>query len=375
MGRKRAILCLLAAAFLLVLPAPGAWAREAGEDQEEALYEKSGAGEMYDSLDGDARELLSRAGVEGARVEGELELEGLFQGLSQLLREELAGPLKAAASLLAVILLCRLASCLEAGGLGRTAALAGTVACAGIVAAPLAELIHQVRTVSEAASAFLLASVPVYAGLMVASGSAVTGGSYSFLTLAAGNAIPLLVTGLILPLLTLFLALALVSAVSAARLGRLASSLYGFAKWALLLAVTLFSGFLSVQTALNAQVDAAANKAAKLLASSAIPIVGGAFGDAVAAIQNSVHLVKSGVGAFGILASLCIFAPAVIQAALWVAVCTLGEIAGDVFETPKLGAFLGSCAGVARMLLAVLASICAVSVVSAAVVLFVKGGL
>ena len=197
-----------------------------------------------------------KQGVEEGQIGSDLGLNGLFGALSRLIRDEIAAPLKAAASLLAVILLCRLAACLEEARLGKTAALVGALACAGIVAAPLAELIAGVQTAAQAASAFLVASVPVYAGLLAASGSAVTGSSYSLLTLAAGNAIPLLVSGLVLPLLSLFLALALVSAVSGAGLDRLAKSLYGFAKWALVLAVTVFSGFLSIQTALNAQVDA-----------------------------------------------------------------------------------------------------------------------
>lgn len=370
-GKHRlALAACLAAACLLFLPAPTARAQGAEEAE---LYEKSGAPGLYDSLDGETRDLLSQAGVEEGQIGSDLGLNGLFGALSRLVRDEIAAPLKAAASLLAVILLCRLAACLEEARLGKAAALVGALACAGIVAAPLAELIAGVQTAAQAASAFLVASVPVYAGLLAASGSAVTGSSYSLLTLAAGNAIPLLVSGLVLPLLSLFLALTLVSSVSGAGLDRLAKSLYGFAKWALVLAVTVFSGFLSIQTALNAQVDAATSKAAKLAVSSAIPIVGSAFGDAIAAIQNSVHAVKSGVGAFGILAALYIFAPAAIRTALWVGVCTAGQIAGELFQAPKLGAFLGSCAGVARMLLAVLASICTVSVVSAAVVLFARG--
>ena len=132
---------------------------------------------------------------------------------------------------------------------------------------------------------------------------------------------------------------------------------------------------LSVQTVLNAQVDAASGKAVKFLASSAVPIVGGAFGDAVAAIQNSVEIVKSGVGAFGILAALCIFVPAMLQGALWMGVCLLGQVAAGLFDTPRLGSLFGACAWVAKMVLAVLVSVCAVAVVCAALVLCVKGSL
>ena len=67
--------------------------------------------------------------------------------------------------------------------------LAGAAACAGVLGAPLLELIESAGEVIQGACAFLGASVPVYAGLMAASGSASAGGSYSFLALAAGSAI------------------------------------------------------------------------------------------------------------------------------------------------------------------------------------------
>ncbi len=351
--------------------APKAEAQE--PDLQEELLQKSGAEEMYDSLDNETKGLLSQAGIEKASVDGEG--KGLFSILSQLLQEKLAGPFKALASLTAVIILCKLANCFDSSELGGISAFAGALACAAVVVAPLLKVMDSTQRAVESASVFLLASVPVYGGLMAAGGSAAAGTSYSFLALSAANVIPILSSSLIFPMLHVFLALALTASVSEIKLDRLAGSLYGFAKWLLVLAVTLFSGILSVQTMLNAQVDAVGSKTAKLFASAAIPIVGSAFGDAIGAIQNSVHMVKSGVGAFGILAALCIFAPAAMEAAIWTAVCFAGQIIGDIFETPKLSSFLGMCGSAARMVLAVIAATCAVSVVSAAIVLFVKGSL
>ncbi len=375
MARRKRWLAVFLGVFFLFLLCPGISARAQEEKFETGLYQKSGAEDLYDGLEQDAKDLLSQAGVDSGQAGTDVSWEGLFQAASQLLRDKLSGPLKALAALTAVAVLCRLANCFEAGETEDAAALAGALACAAAVAVPLLELLRSTQRTVESASVFLLASVPVYGALMAASGSAAAGTSYSFLTLAAGNAIPILSSTVLFPLLRVFLALALVSSVSQVKFDRLAKSLYGFLKWLLVLAVTAFSGVLSVQTALNAQVDAATNKAAKLIASTAIPIVGGAFGDAVAAIQNSVHMVKSGVGAFGILAALCIFAPAAIEAGLWVGVCDLGQIVGDLFETPKISSFLGMCGSAARMILAVIAATCAVCVVSAAILLFVKGSL
>lgn len=368
MGAKKGfvVMCLVLAALFWIVPC------RASAEELSDIYEKSGAGELYDSLDNETQDLLSKAGVENGtwKEEDGGELFGMF---SDLLREKLAAPLKGLAALLGVVILCRLAGNFEEGG--DVSLLAGTLACAGILTVPLLELIRGTEEVVESACVFLGASVPVYSALLLASGSTAVSGSYSFWTLAAGNLIPAVSAALLMPLLHIFLMLSLVSPLCGKKFDKLLSSLYGFAKWVLVFAVTLFSGILSVQTMLNSQMDAAAGKTVKLIASSAIPIVGGAFGDAVSAIQSSLHIVKSGVGAFGILAAICIFAPTMIQAALWMGVCLLGQVSADLFDTPRLGSLFGACVSVAKMILAVLVSVCAVVIVCAALVLFVKGTL
>ena len=368
MRNKKAFLPLLLAVLLLVCLCPvRAAASEVGE-----IYKKSGAEGIYDSLDQETQALLSQMGMEKGEPLPSEEGEGLLQTLSQLLREKLAAPLKGMAALLSVVVLSRLAVVFEEGG--DTVILAA-LACAAVLTAPLLELIQAAEQVIDSACAFLGAGVPVYAALMAASGSGGAGGAYSTLALTAGSLIPVLSSAVLLPLLHAFLMLALASPLCKSRFDHLISSLYGFAKWLLVLSVTLFSGLLSVQTMLGAQIDAASSKAVKLIASSAIPIVGGAFGDAVAAIQNSVQIVKSGAGAFGILAALCIFAPTFLQAALWLGVCLVCQAAAGLFDASRLAALFGACGSVARMLLALMASVCAVAVVCVAMVLLVKGSL
>lgn len=368
-SRHLARILLLALVFLILCAVPA----RAEVTQEDELYEKSGASGMYDSLDGDTRELLSKAGVDSPEMEEELSFDRIFQAISQMLREKLSSPLKTLAALIAIILLCRLGGCFEKSEIGAVSTLVGTVSCAAVIVVPMIGLIDSTRLVMDSASVFLLASIPVYSALMVAAGNVVTGGAYSFFTLAAANAVPLLSAGLIIPILNIFLAFAVATAVSQVKFEKLTARLYQFCKWLLILLVTVFSGLLSLQTMLNMHVDSVTAKTAKLIASSAIPIVGGAFSDALSAIQSSIQIVKSGVGAFGILASLFIFLPVTIEAVLWVIVCSVGEIAGDLFEVPKLASFLGVCASVARMILAVIISTAAVSIVSASIVLLLRG--
>ncbi len=368
--KRKIMVGLLSLAVLLCTAAPALAQTKEIRDE---LLEESGAQGLYAGLDSETRELLREAGIDGPTAGSGA--NGLLAALGNLLRERLTGPFSALAALVALTVLCRLGGTFGTSGTEPAVSLAGSAAAAAVAAVPILSLMETVERAVETAGAFLLAAAPVYTALLIASGNGATGGSYSFLTLAAGNMIPLLSSGVIFPLLRVLLALALTASVSQVRLDKLVGTVFGFAKWLLVISVSVFSGILSVQTTLNAQIDAAGAKTAKLFASAALPIVGSALGDAVTAVKNSVDLVKSGVGAFGILAVICLLAPAVIQAFLWSAVCAAGQIAGDLFEAPRISAFLGACANIAKMLLAVLVSTGVVAVASAAILLFVRSSL
>jgi len=361
--------------FLVCLAVGGIGLRasaDGGPGLEEQIAEKSGMDEVLGSLDKGTRTLLSQWG--GDELAEGISAEKIFHSLCGMVQEKLTGPLKACAALVGILVLSRLAGCMGEGEPSGAAALLGCLACGVVIAPHVLGLVTRCGAAAESASAFLLASVPAYAALLSASGSVTAGGSYSLLTLGAGNLLPLLTSGVLLPLLRVFMALSVSACVSGVKVQKLASSLYSFTKWLLLVAVTLFSGILSVQTILNTHMDAAANKAVKLITSSAIPIVGGALGDALGAIQSSVQVVRSGAGAFGVLAALCIFAPAMIEAALWAGVCTLGQIAADLCDVSPAASLLGACASAVKLVLAVLCSLCVVCLTCAGVVLFVKGG-
>ena len=362
---RRAVMALAVLAIFLVL-SPSARAED--------ILEKSGAGELYSVLDKDTQALLDSAGAGEGTIAQPVSGEGMFRELSRMVREKLSAPLKALGALLAVCVMGRFCGCFEEGNLAGTARLTISAACGLVLASPVLGLLETCQRVTDSAAAFLGAAVPVYAGLLGASGNAAAGSGYSFVAMLAGEALPVLAGGFFLPLLRVYLALSVAASLSGSGLSRLTGALYSFCKWGMVMAVTVFAGILSLQTAVNAQVDAAANKAAKLALSTGVPIVGSALGDAAAAIQNSLNMVRSGAGAFGILAALCIFAPAVVECLLWAGVCMAAQTAAEVLEVPQAGAMAGAFGGAARMVLAVLASVCVVCLVTAGAIVFVRTG-
>lgn len=358
--------------FLIVLFAVTALSTSVfGEETESDIYAQSGAEDLLAALPDEARELLS--GISPSAAGSTDNMPRFLSALSEQLREMLLAPLKTIMILLAIVILCRIIFEIAPEELHYLISFCGTL-CAAITLFPeITGLIHQASVVLEAVSVFLLAAVPVYAGLLISAGNAAAGTTYGALTLAAANGISAISTNISIPLLRVFLVFSAVSGVTSYNLKKLTDGLYKFLKWMMILAVTVFSGVLSVQTLVTAQSDQITAKAAKLIASSAIPIVGGAFGDALSAIGGSVSLIKSSVGAFGLLASLAVFLPICMRAVIWLAVCQLSALAADLFELSGVVNFLEGCAAVIRLLLASVISVGVVSVVSAAVVLCVRG--
>ena len=75
----------------------------------------------------------------------------------------------------------------------------------------------------------------------------------------------------------------------------------------------------------------------------------------------------------GLLASLAIFLPLCIKAAAWLLICFCAGLTAEVLGLKPLASFLNGCAAALRLLIAAVCSVGAVAVVSAAVVLCVRG--
>ena len=356
---------------LLIVFAPQVYAADMDAVRED-MFRESGANSLLRALPEETQELLRGADISPDRM-GETDGETVLSFISAALQTEFRAPLQTLLLLVAVVVLCSVVLEYAPDAVRPTVNLCGAVMAAVLLLPRITDLIGNAGVIVNTAGAFLAAAVPVYAGLMISSGNVAAGSSYGALTLTAANSVSVLSAAFLMPLLRVFLAVSAVSAVTTFDLKKLTDGFYRAIKWLLILAVTVFSGVLTIQTVITAQTDVVANRTAKLIASSAVPIVGSAFGDAIAAIAGSLSLVKSSAGAFGLLASLAVFLPTCAKAALWLAVCLIAAFSSELFDLKKLSSFFEGCATAMKLLLAVLISVGMVSVVSAAVVLCVRG--
>jgi stage III sporulation protein AE len=134
--------------------------------------------------------------------------------------------------------------------------------------------------------------------------------------------------------------------------------------------MTLLIATLSSQTALTAAADSAGARAAKLLTSSAIPIVGGTVGDTLRTVAGGVSYLKSIVGISGIVFVVLLLLPVLISLVLTRLVFLLTSGVADMLGCETEGKLLSELSSVWGVMIAVV-SMCAVMFIFA-LVIFVR---
>ncbi len=350
------------------------------EDYYNQQFKQSGADDLPDHLPNDTRKALENLGIEGTdwKKITSITPENLFSQILSIVGGKTTEPLKAAVSVLAILLLCSLLNGMKLSfgdrPVGGVIGMVGTLCICTIVIQPIVYCIANAAEVIKAAAGFLLACVPVLVGIMIAAGQPVAAGSYNLLMVAVGNVISLLSANVIVPMMNIFLALSIVAAVSPGiNLSGLCDAFNKAVKWILGFCMTVFAGLLTMHSIVSTAVDSTGSKAAKFLVSSFVPIVGSALGDALTTINGCVKMLKSGVSAFGLLAGIFIFLPIIIQCIIWLLTMNVCAGVSSVFDQKEITSVLKAVVTVLETMLSLILCCMAILTVSTVVMLVVGG--
>lgn len=383
MKKKRIIGMVLTLCFLLLLPVAGETMGESGEAEADALYAEqwaaSGAQELWDDLPPETRDILTRWGITdfSAIDFSALSPQGVLEGLVSLLSEQTAAPLAAGGLVLGIVLLCSLMEGMRQS-VGQSEAahifsLVGAAASYTAVLVPLAGCIHRVCDAVESASVFMASFVPVYSGVMLAAGQAVSAASYQTIVLFVAELLTLLTNQVIVPCLVISLALGLTGSVTPElKLNTVGGWFYKSAVWLLTLTTSVFVGLLSIQGVVGAAADSLSGRAIRFSLASFVPVVGGALSEAFNAVKGCLSLLRTTMGGVGILVTALIVLPPLLQCAAWAICLSLCAMAADMFALPALGGLLRTAQNVVKTLIGVLAA-CSLFLIIATTIVTVAG--
>ena len=371
----RSLLLMIMLTMVMCLPAGADGVAAEWDELYQEQAEASGAGDLPDNLPEETRQLLDQLGITSIDAEGfsSLEPQGVWKALAELTGQEASGPLRSVGVVLGVVLLCALME-----GMKQTLRVPSAspvfqvvcvlAACAALLV-PLSSCVQAVCRAAESTSVFMGSFVPVYAGILVTAGHAVTAASYQTVVLFAAELITLLATHLLVPLLTVSLALGMAGSLDTGlRLDSLSSAINKGAAWLLGITTTLFVGLLTLQGIVGGAADTLSSRALRFSLSSMVPVVGGSLSEAFSAVKGCLGLLKSTVGGFGMLATALIVLPPLLQCAVWSLGLALCTAAAELFGLGQISALLRSAQAVVKTLIAVLAACSLFMIVTTAVV-------
>ena len=368
---------------MILLATAGFWvsAESALEEMYNEQLEASGAEELWNSLPDATRGFLNRIGINSfdARSFTSLKPEKVADNLLILLNEKASGPLRSAGVLLGVVLLYALME-----GLRQTVkdesvskafgVICGITACAALII-PISGCIKDVSRAAESISVLMFSFVPVYAGVMLVSGQAVSAASYQTVMLFAAELISLVATKMIVPLMTVSLALGVTGSMTPGlKLDAAGGLINKSCGWLLGLTTTVFVGLLSIQSLVGAAADSMTTRAIKFSLGAFVPVVGSTLGDAFPTLsKRCLLLLKSTLGGFGMLSAALIVIPAHRECALWLVLLSFCTMTAEMFSLSSVAALFKAAQGVLKLMIGVLAA-CSMFMIVAITVVTLAGG-
>jgi len=325
----------------------------------EEQFEASGADQLEEMLPDYAQEYLDKIGLnlepDSTNI---ISGEDAVEIITDIAVQKAKQPLAVCACALVLIVLSSLTKHMSGTSNSLTTSFDTISSTAAVltVCIPVAVFIDGIADTIGYVCRFGSVLIPVLSGLAAASGKTASAAACSAVTLAALETIMIILPTVIVPVLRVLLGISMVSSLCGYfDLGRLASTVEKILRWMLGLAGVFLSGVLAVSTIAASASDGAATKATRFVLSGAVPVVGGVISEAIGTIANCVDIIRSSVGAFGIVAGLFIVFPSIILAALWLGGLNLSAWAADGLGTGQTGTVMKAMSSVVSLSLGLIA--------------------
>lgn len=356
------LLCLL----LLCMPVSAVSGSDASgestlQEQFEEQLEASGADELIENAPEQVKESLYDLGLDTISFQKILSLspkEFIPYFIDQV-QAVIARPVKLLAIVVGIIVLCALMNALKQSmakdKLKEVFQVVSILCICAAVITPVIDCISKTGKTIFDCSNFLISFVPVLSGVMTAGGQIVTATSYQVFLFWAAELVSVIVSRTLVPFLGIYLAIAITSSMNTEfRLDKIADSLKSFICWSLGGLLTVFVGILSIQGIVASSADTVSLKATKFLISSVVPVVGGALSDALGSVQSCVKLLKTSVGAYGIIIAVMTFLPLLIESISWLLVTKISQVVAEFLGVGGVTPVLKATSSVLSIILAII---------------------
>lgn len=250
--------------------------------------------------------------------------------------------------------------------------LAGTVAVASILLYSTDSMIRLGADTVAQISEYGKLLLPVMTAALAAQGGVTASAALYTGTAVFDTLLADLISGLLVPAVYLFLALAAAnSATGEELLKRLRDLVKTAVSWTLKTILTVFTTYMGITGVVSGTTDAVTLKATKMTISSVVPVVGGILSDASEAVLVGAGLVRNAAGVYGILAILAVFLAPFLQIGIhYLILKATGAVCG-MFGTKGMNGLIDDFTTAMGLLLAMTGASCLLLLIST--VCFMKG--
>lgn len=239
---------------------------------------------------------------------------------------------------------------------------------------PIVGLINTSSLTIKSASNFILCYVPIMSAIMIASGQTISATSYHTLVLSAGKIISHVSEKFILPFMSIVLGISIISSLSPNfKLEYICKSIHKSTKTILKFISSIFTSILALQNLVSSSADSLGANVLKSTAKSCVPVIGVMISSAFDTIYGSLKLLKTGVGAFGIIVGGFIFLPIIIECILWIVFINISEYIGNVLEIKNISVLLKSLSNVVSTIISILIFSMIILIISSGIVMIIGG--
>lgn len=344
----------------------------------EDSLEASGAQELYDYLSDDAEEYLEKLGCDEINPEKllDISLSSVVDLLWSMVKDGADEPIKALMKTAGIVLAVSVCSGFFPDDPKSKAVLNLICGCMTVISvfAPALGSIRAAVSAIGLCAAFEKALIPVLAGVVASSGNPTLALSFKGIAFTAAEFISSLADSFAMPLIGISAALGISGAMlPTLRLTAVSDVIRKTMTTVLAFAASLFTAFLSLKSVIAVSTDSLVIKGVRM-ASSFVPVVGGALGEAYNSVFASISLLKNAIGIYAIVAFLVTGIPVVINLALWVLTLRISQSVAELLDCSVCSDILRNVAFVFSMTNAILLLCMAVFIISSGLIVSVKSG-
>ncbi len=329
---------------------------------------------ILSGTDDETNEILEENGIsaDNAGSVNGISVMSVLSGIFTAFTDALAQPVRMLGKIIAIAVLCAVTESLVADG-SQTVRLLRTIGVLCSITVIYDSVYSGFEMVSrnlDGLTTFMMSYIPIFSSVTAAGGNLISGGSYYAIMLALCELIAIVSSKILMPFLSVVLAITVVSAINPElSFCGAADSIKKCVQWILGGLMTVFTGLLTVQSFTGAATDSLTSRTLKFAASSFIPIIGGAVSEAYSAVSDSIGVIRSGAGAVGILI-VCIMAlrPIVVILAIKLVV-SVGRIINGMLGLNENAGFLDGVNAVLSIGLSVIIAFSMIFIIATAVLM------